>query len=260
MEGCFIVFEGIDGSGKSTQVTLLEEKLQKNNYEVEVTKEPTETGPIGKLIQDILLKNEKITNEALALLFAADRADHTRRIILPALNKGNIIISDRYVYSSLAYQSKGITQINLSWLKIINKFIVHPDIVIFLDIPPEVGLQRLRIGQIRVIDDNFFENIKKLDRIKDAYYHILNLEKPISVLTDFQNSKNNKKKKYNFVQSMINNTIVIKLDGMAHIEDLHKQISNFVLSFLRRKKVSKIPIKEKITTTEKLIKYTKKSQ
>jgi len=256
MAGCFIVFEGIDGAGKSVQVAMLKDKLIKNHYEVTVTKEPTDAGPIGKLIQDILFKDEKVTNEALALLFAADRADHTRRIIVPALNNGAIVISDRYVYSSLAYQSRGITKLNLDWLRTINKYIEQPDLVIYLDVPPEIGLQRLKEGQKRVIDDYFFENIKKQWRIKEAYYQILNLEMPVSSLTEF---KNNKRKNKNYLQSMVNGTIVLKIDGTIPKEDIHKQISSFVIPFLRRKKVSKKRERtRKKTTMEKLLQYTKK--
>ena len=255
MAGCFIVVEGIDRSGKSTQVTMLKDRLQKNNYEVIVTKEPTEYGPIGKLIQDILYKDEKVTNEALALLFAADRADHTRRVISPALNTGVIVISDRYVYSSLAYQSRGITKLNIDWLRIINKFTEQPDLVIFLDVPPEIGLQRLRKGQIRVVDDVYFESIQKQNRIRDAYYDILNLEMPVSVLTNFQYIKQRDSK---YIQSMINGTVVLKIDGTEPIEEIHKQISSFVIPFLRRKKISKKQVQRTKKTMEKLFRYTPK--
>ena len=107
-KGCFIVFEGLDGSGKSTQVRDLGSKLQKKKYEVITTQEPTNKNVIGSLLKRILYNNESVPDEVLALLFAADRAHHTINTIIPGLEEGSIVISDRYVYSSLAYQSRGM--------------------------------------------------------------------------------------------------------------------------------------------------------
>lgn len=257
MAGCFIAFEGIDGSGKTIQVKLLKEKLQNLNYEVTVTKEPTDSGPIGKAIKKVLMKKEKVTNEALALLFAADRANHTRKIIIPSLRKNEVVISDRYVYSSLAYQSRGSTSISLNWLKIINKSSIQPDLVIYIDIPPEVGLLRLKKGQKRVVDDSYFESIEKQSRIRDAYHKILNLDTPISFLTEYHSQKNERSKNHGFTQSKINGTTVIKINGEEAIQEIHKQISNFVLSMIRRKKIPKKSKKNKIVT-ERLLQFSKK--
>lgn len=257
MAGCFITFEGIDGSGKTIQVTLLKEKLKKLDYEVTVTKEPTDSGPIGKAIQEVLLKEENVTNEALALLFAADRADHTRKTIIPSLRKNEIVISDRYVHSSLAYQSRGSSSLSLDWLKSINNYSIQPNLIFYIDVPPEVGLRRLKEGQKRVVDDSYFESLEKQSRIRDAYHKILNLDVPISSLTEFQGKKNKIDRRRGFSQSMINGTIVIKINGEESIQDIHKRISNFVLPFLRRKKTPKKTKNTKMIS-EQLLQFSKK--
>jgi len=151
-QGCFIVFEGIDGSGKSEQYGRLTERLKKD-YDVLATAEPTKGMPIGNLIRQVLYGNEETSEESLALLFAADRVDHTEKKIKPALEDGKVVISDRYVYSSLAYQSRGMNkELDLDWVKTINRYALEPDVVIFLDITPEEGQKRLANGQIRVKD------------------------------------------------------------------------------------------------------------
>jgi len=255
MTGCFIVFEGIDGAGKTKQVNKLKEKLLKNNYDVVVTKEPTDSGSIGKLIQDILFRYEKVSNEALALLFAADRVDHTKQVINPALSKGTVVISDRYVHSSLAYQGSTIPKLNVEWLRNINKYSIKPDLVIFLDISPETGMERLNKGQKRVVDDNYFESLKKQYRIREIYNYILNLHMTVSNLTDFQNkTKNDRKSRYDI--SMINGTTILKIDGEKPIDLIHKEISSYVFQFLRRLKIQKLD-KPKVMP-ESLTNYTRK--
>lgn len=245
MKGCFIVFEGIDGAGKGVQVTELAKKLRKDRYQLTTTREPTSNRPIGKLILKILYNSETVSDEALALLFAADRADHTKNKIVPARNRGAIVISDRYVYSSYAYQTKGMnTEIDLEWIKTINKCIIKPDIVIFLDIPPEEGLNRLQKGQKRIQDDSYFEDLLKQEQIRSMYYKILNLKS----MDKHQGERKEKTKRVNEEKikvSKVNGTIVLRIDGMLPAKDIHKIIYKYVKKFLVINKTPKL-VKKKI--------------
>ncbi|MEO9129501.1 dTMP kinase [Gardnerella vaginalis] len=105
-KGLFISFEGIDGVGKTTQVEALRDFLQARGLEVVVTREPGGT-PLGEQLRNILLHGGAISARTEALLFAADRAQHAAQIIIPALRRGAVVITDRYIDSSLAYQSGG---------------------------------------------------------------------------------------------------------------------------------------------------------
>ena len=138
--GAFIVIEGLDGSGKTTQAKLLVERLQKSHNAVYTT-EPS-CGKIGSFIRDRCLYEEKRLDSAVeALLFAADRVEHVQNEVAPALNKGKLVVSDRYVYSSLAYQ--GSAGLNIDWIKAINKPALKPDLAVFIDVAPEIVLKRL---------------------------------------------------------------------------------------------------------------------
>ncbi len=175
-KGCLIVFEGIEGSGKSTAARNLEKYLATKEYKVLWTREPT-ISKIGTLIESILTGSTQVAEESIPLLFAADRADHTQRVILPAMSKGSIVISDRYIHSSFAYQRSGMgTAFDLEWLQEINKYATTPDLVIFLDISPEEGLNRIGKWK-RILDDKFFEDIETQKRIRDAYREILSVNK-----------------------------------------------------------------------------------
>lgn len=176
--GCFIVFEGIEGSGKTTQCIELAGKLKNMNYaEVVKTHEPFYEGNIGKFIRKILYREVETSDKSLALLFAADRLEHTETMIIPALQRGAIVISDRYTHSSIAYQSGGMeTEMDINWLWEINKQALDPDIVIFLDVPAKEGLSRLREGQKRVQDDSFFETLEKQRKIREQYHEIYNFD------------------------------------------------------------------------------------
>ena len=134
----FIVIEGIDGCGKGTQAKLLLDHLKELGKDVLLTAEPTK-GPLGKMIRDHL-SDPFLDDGSLALLFAADRIEHLERDVRPALDAGKIVISDRYVYSSIAYQGQ---KVDLDWVGDINKYADRPDLVILLDIPPSLGRKRM---------------------------------------------------------------------------------------------------------------------
>jgi dTMP kinase len=139
--GVFICIEGLDGCGKTTQAKLLVKKLQKS-YKAVYTAEPSR-GKIGVFIRENCLYGEKrVSSEVEALLFAADRVDHIENEIRPALNDGKLVVSDRYVYSSLAYQ--GATGLSIDWIEAINANALRPDLAIFLDVAPKTVMQRLK--------------------------------------------------------------------------------------------------------------------
>jgi len=160
MKGVFICIEGLDGSGKSTQAKLLTKKLCKAGYNAIFTAEPSQ-GKIGKFIRKRLFEQERMPITVEALLFAADRIEHVQNIVLPALKEGKIVISDRYVYSSLAYQ--GSAGLNLDWIENINKNAQKPDLSIFIDVAPEVVLERLKRKK------SVMENLQTQRKVQEIY-------------------------------------------------------------------------------------------
>ncbi|GAA2694559.1 dTMP kinase [Actinoplanes palleronii] len=145
--GVFVVFEGGEGAGKSTQVNRLAETLREEGREVVVTREPGATD-IGSRIRGLVLDKEHGAGpspRAEALLYAADRAHHVATVVRPALGRGEVVISDRYVDSSLAYQGAGRTLPvqEISWLSAWATGGLKPDLVVLLDVDPTVGLTRV---------------------------------------------------------------------------------------------------------------------
>lgn len=143
MTGLFITFEGPEGAGKSTQVTLLAEWLRARGLEAYTTREPGGT-PLGREIRRLLLSQD-MSAETEYLLYSADRAEHVRKVVLPALEEGKIVISDRHLDSSLAYQGYG-RGLPLDWLRQVAAGAVgslRPHRTILLDLPPKAGLARL---------------------------------------------------------------------------------------------------------------------
>lgn len=166
----FIVFEGIDGAGTTTQTGLLCEAIGKLGAEVIRTCEPSD-GPVGKLIRRYLRKEIPLGSDygkaELALLFAADRLDHLDSKIRPALEKGKVVVSDRYRMSSLAYQSSDLP---LEWVEEINSAAQEPDLTILLDLSPKVALERIsstRDGK------ELFEVEEHLERIAAIYRNLM---------------------------------------------------------------------------------------
>jgi dTMP kinase len=170
---CFIVFEGIDGSGKSTQAKLLTARLADLGVPVLLTAEPSD-GPVGRVIKSLRTRLEP---EEEARLFTEDRRDHVERVILPALADGCTVICDRYVYSSVAYQgARGLDQEAI--LAAQRQFAPQPDIIFLLEIPPEIALER--IGSKRGGGFSAFEVLESLQAVDAVYRSISDpLIKPI---------------------------------------------------------------------------------
>jgi dTMP kinase len=159
-KGIFIVIEGLDGSGKTTQAKLLSKKLEKTNN-VLLTAEPS-LGKIGTFIrEDCLYEETRLPTEAEALLFAADRIEHMHNEIKPALDQGKLVICDRYIYSSLAYQ--GNAGLSLDWIKTINARALQPDFCIFIDVSPEKVIERLRRRK------SVMETLEIQQRVREVY-------------------------------------------------------------------------------------------
>lgn len=160
LKGVFIVIEGLDGSGKTTQTHILAQKLSKN-YPVNLTAEPSR-GKIGTFIrQCCLYEDKRLPTEAEALLFAADRIEHLQREIKPALDQGKIVVCDRYTYSSLAYQ--GSAGLSLDWIKTVNARALQPDFAIFIDVPPEKVLERLQRKK------SIMETLETQQKVREVY-------------------------------------------------------------------------------------------
>ncbi|MAQ19590.1 MAG: dTMP kinase [Sandaracinus sp.] len=151
IEGNFIVLEGVDGAGTTTHTRILQEALMQRGLPVRATREPSD-GPVGVLIRQILSGRCVVPGlhgsrppswTTMALLFAADRTDHIEAEIVPNMMDGVTVISDRYDYSSVAYQSVSAGEEGvIEWVKTLNAHARRPDLTIVLDIAPDVAEQR----------------------------------------------------------------------------------------------------------------------
>jgi dTMP kinase len=167
-QGKFIVLEGIDGSGLSTQAARLVPLLaRETGQKTLLTKEPTD-GPAGLLIRQALSgRLQNITPQTLALLFAADRLDHLDNFILPALARGENIVCDRYLWSSSAYQS---LECDAAWVENINCFARRPDLTVFLRVRPDVSLARIARSRFQT---ELFERKEILSRVLAQFERLL---------------------------------------------------------------------------------------
>jgi dTMP kinase len=158
--GIFICVEGLDGCGKTTQAKLLVRRLKKD-YDAVYTAEPT-NGKVGRIIRKQYLHVDKRGSAVVeALLFAADRVEHLKTEVLPALDEGKLVVSDRYAYSSLAYQ--GAAGLDLDWIEKINEHAVRPDLALFIDVEPETVIQRLKRKR------SVMENLETQLKVREIY-------------------------------------------------------------------------------------------
>ncbi|MDP1711645.1 MAG: dTMP kinase, partial [Candidatus Nanopelagicaceae bacterium] len=185
-KGVFIAFEGGEGSGKSTQVKLLKKWLEGQGHDVLLTREPGGT-ELGKALREILLSHETgdISPRAEALLYAADRAHHVYSVIRPALEAGQIVITDRYFDSSIAYQGAGRI-LEPGEVARISRWATEslfPTLTVVLDLPADVGLSRLKKKDRLEVEPLAFH-----ERIRQEYLQLALLDPERYLVVDAQMS------------------------------------------------------------------------
>lgn len=161
-EGHFITIEGSDGVGKSTQIANIEKFFKKLGYEVIITREPGGTR-IGEKLREILLDADKREMDSVTemLIYAASRAQHVKEVIEPAVNRGCVVVSDRFTDSSIAYQGfgRGLGD----GVRIVNSYAtygIEPDITFWLDLDPRIGRRRIEQGRKTVCGEKVFDRIE----------------------------------------------------------------------------------------------------
>ena len=160
--GKFIVIEGLDGSGNTTQASLLVKRLKKFGIKTHLTKEPTDS-LIGGLIRSRLKGDWSCTPDCLQLLFSADRAYHLEKDIVPLLKKGIFVVSDRYFLSTLAY---GALALDVDWLKCLNEQFLLPDAMFLIRASPKICVERIEKDRTSL---ELFEKIYELGRVWGHY-------------------------------------------------------------------------------------------
>ncbi len=196
----FIVFEGLDGAGTTTQIRNLARYYEFNSREYYITNEPT-SNPIGELVRKVLQKKVVTTPEALALLYAADRNDHLYNPsygIVRLLEEGRIVLSDRYFYSSIAYQS---VECDKTLIRTINDF-PAPEFLIFIDTPVEDCMRRI---EKRGEEKELFDRAEFLTAVRKNYLEEL--------------------------EKLPEGVNLLVVDGRASIEDTEKEIRKYLSSF-----------------------------
>jgi len=197
--GTFICIEGIDASGKTTQARRLVRKLRRRGIDAVYTTEPS-SGKVGRLIRRYVLDRKRRVPIAVeALLFAADRVEHMETEIKPALRKGKVVVCDRYVYSTLAYQ--GAAGLDLKWIELINRFALMPDLALFLDIPPDIVVKRLKRKM------SVMETPQNQQRVREVYMR------------------------------MVKDGRLVLMDGNKPVGDVSRDVLKVVLDFLERSHV-----------------------
>jgi dTMP kinase len=163
MAGALIVIEGIDGAGTTTQARRLVERLRAAGVDAHLTREPSD-GPIGRLLRSILHgAHAPVDTTTLALLFAADRADHLAREVEPALARSAVVVSDRWYHSSLAYQG---TEQDRGWIRQLNAHARRPDLTVLLEVEPELAAKR-RAAADR--DEEIFDRLATQRKVAAGY-------------------------------------------------------------------------------------------
>jgi dTMP kinase len=195
--GVFICIEGLDASGKTTHAHRLVRNLQERGFDAVYTTEPS-PGEIGRFIRKyVLQRKRRVPSVVEALLFAVDRVDHIERKIKPALEEGKIVVSDRYVYSSLAYQ--GAAGLDLEWIEEINRLALPPDLAIFIDVPPEVVVKRIRRKK------SVMERLDTQRKVREVY------------------------------MKFVENGKLVPVDGNRRKDEVEKDILTVVLDFLKNR-------------------------
>jgi dTMP kinase len=199
-KGIFICIEGLDGSGKTTHAHRLVRNLQKRGFDAVYTTEPGR-GELGKFIRSSVLQGKKrVPRVVEAVLFAVDRVEHLEKDVKPALEEGKVVVSDRCVYSSLAYQ--GAAGLDLEWIEEINRFALPPDLALYIDVPPEVVVKRIRRKK------SVMERLETQRRVKQVY------------------------------MKFVDNGKLISIDGDRKKSEVEQNVLNVILNFLENHKTS----------------------
>jgi dTMP kinase len=198
--GILIAIEGIDGTGKSTQVGLLGDYLRTQGYTVIETREPTD-GPYGQKIRQLFVDRKQCTPAEELELFIEDRRQHVREVIDPALSRGHIVVTDRYYYSTAAYQ--GAAGHDPADIFAKNSFAPEPDLVIFLTMEPGASLARIKELRGEALND--FEQEDQLRRVAALF-------------------------------DSFNNTRIVRINADAPVHQVGEKIRTAVEGMLRRKK------------------------
>lgn len=198
--GKFIVFEGIDGAGKSTQAVMINGCLRASGRAVYLTSEPSQF-LLGGVIRSRLLGEWQSTPECLQLLYAADRAEHLKKEISARLAEGINVICDRYFLSSLAY---GAIDCDFDWLAHLNDRFLIPDLTILLDIDAMVGADRIAVNGKSI---ELFEKPEILEKVRNNYESAINIFKKVMVV-ETVNGNRSKEEVFNDVKMLIDKIII----------------------------------------------------
>jgi dTMP kinase len=214
--GLFITFEGIEGGGKTTQATLLVEYLKSKNIPALYTREPGGT-PIGDQIRKVLLntENHPMTGLTELLLYGASRAQHVEQLIRPSLEKGMMVVCDRYTDATFAYQwaGRGLDRKAVETVNQLATSGLHPDLTILLDVPVELGLERAKNRNLKLNLQNREgrfeeESISFHRRVRQGYRELASREPDRIYL----------------------------IDGTREIKTIHEEIKEIVLARMKGKK------------------------
>ncbi len=196
-QGVLIVFEGTDGTGKSTQLQLLSQYLQGKGYPVIATREPTE-GQYGQIIRSLYVNRSKYSQEEELELFLADRREHVQQLLIPALEQGKVILCDRYFLSTVAYQ--GARGFDPESILELNHFAPEPDIALLFQVPIDTGLKRITSG--RGEEPNDFEQRENLTQVAAIF-------------------------------AAINRPYIQPIDASGSIDEVHRKVVEYVSPLLR---------------------------
>ena len=209
MTGRFITFEGPEGSGKTSVIQAVRDFLIQEGYDILTTREPGGS-KIAEEIRDIILNkdNTEMAATTEALLYAASRAQHHAEVIVPALELGKVILCDRFIDSSLAYQGHG-RGLGIDRVLNINTFGIGdhmPDFTIFIDVPPAVGLKRVFDNQGRKVDRLDLEPVTFHERVYEGYKLLAKRFEERFIVIDGTNS----------VETVIEDTIQVLKSYLQH--------------------------------------------
>ncbi len=177
-KGRFIVFEGIDGSGKSTQIKNISKRLEILGNKIYSTFEPTD-GPIGLLIRQMLSGKVATDQRTIASLFAADRTDHLvnqENGVCLKVDQGEMVLCDRYYFSSYAYHAQ---YIDMEWVihaNSLNADILRPDVTIFIDVDPDICFERIKLSRSNF---DMYEKIDVMKKVRANYFQAFDVLKDL---------------------------------------------------------------------------------